>query len=61
MTSEQIAVSTAVSTLGAWFLAKWRGRVSDSGDVGHVARMMRKSGIPLEIALIVLARRRGAQ
>jgi|JI10StandDraft_1071094.scaffolds.fasta_scaffold192857_6 hypothetical protein len=44
----------ALSALGAWFLAKWRGRLADSGDVHHTARMMRKQGIPLEVAVVIL-------
>lgn len=48
MTTERI------SALGGWFLAKWRARLETSGNVQHVAGLMRKQGIPLQVALLVL-------
>lgn len=40
---------------GEHFRGSWRRRLADAqGDFGHVARQMRKAGVPLELALAVL-------
>lgn len=40
---------------GEFFHHTWRRRLADSeGDFGHVARQMRKAGIPLELTLMIL-------
>jgi hypothetical protein len=40
---------------GGFFRRTWRRRLADAqGDYGHVARQMRKAGVPLELALAVL-------
>lgn len=44
-----------LKTLGRWLVAKWRGRLADSeGDYFAVATQMRKQGIPLDLALLLL-------
>lgn len=41
--------------VGKFFRGKWRQRLSDAqGDCGYVARQMRKSGVPIELALVIL-------
>lgn len=44
---------SAIVTIGAYFHTKWRIRAK---EVGHftAAKNMRKQGIPLEMALLVL-------
>lgn len=44
------------SALGAWFLAKWRSRLHETGNVRHTATQMRKQGIPLKLAVVILLR-----
>lgn len=40
---------------GEHFRGSWRRRLADAqGDFGHVARQMRKAGVPLDLALAVL-------
>ncbi len=40
---------------GEFFRGKWRRRLADAeGDYGHVARQMRKAGVPLNLALAIL-------
>jgi hypothetical protein len=40
---------------GEFFRHTWRRRLADAqGDVGYVARQMRKAGIPLDLALVIL-------
>ena len=40
---------------GECFRASWRRRLAAAeGDFGHVARQMRKAGVPLNLALVVL-------
>ena len=40
---------------GEFFRTTWQRRLVDSqGDLAHVARQMRKAGVPLELALLVL-------
>lgn len=40
---------------GEFFRNNWRRRLADSeGDFGHVARQMRKAGVPLDLALAIL-------
>lgn len=38
-----------------WFVSKWRDRAAKVGTF-EAARQMRKQGIPVEIALLALAR-----
>jgi hypothetical protein len=41
--------------IGEFFRGKWRRRLVDAqGDYGYVARQMRKSGVPLDLALAIL-------
>ena len=41
--------------VGEFFRGKWRQRLADAeGDFGHVARQMRKAGVPLDLALVIL-------
>jgi hypothetical protein len=41
--------------VGQFFRGKWRQRLVDAqGDCGYVARQMRKSGVPIELALVIL-------
>lgn len=42
--------------LGLWFLNKWRGRL-ESVSTHQAALNMKKQGVPIEIALLVLAGR----
>lgn len=40
---------------GEFFRTNWRRRLADSeGNFGHVARQMRKAGVPLDLALAIL-------
>jgi hypothetical protein len=40
---------------GEFFRSNWRRRLADAeGDFGHVARQMRKAGVPLDLALAIL-------
>lgn len=40
---------------GEFFRNTWRRRLAEAqGDFGHVARQMRKAGIPLDLALVIL-------
>jgi hypothetical protein len=40
---------------GEFFRKTWRRRLDDAqGDCGHVARQMRKAGVPLDLALAIL-------
>lgn len=40
---------------GEFFRNNWRRRLADSeGNFGHVARQMRKAGVPLDLALAIL-------
>lgn len=40
---------------GEFFRTTWRRRLDDAGgDFAHVARQMRKAGVPLELALAIL-------
>ena len=40
---------------GEFFRGSWRRRLADAeGDCGYVARQMRKSGVPLDLALVIL-------
>ena len=40
---------------GEYFRGTWRRRLADAqGDCGYVARQMRKAGVPLELALVIL-------
>lgn len=40
---------------GEFFCSTWRRRLADAqGDYGHVARQMRKAGVPLDLALAIL-------
>lgn len=40
---------------GEFFRGSWRRRLADAeGDCGYVARQMRKSGVPLDLALAIL-------
>jgi hypothetical protein len=40
---------------GEFFRNTWRRRLANAqGDVGYVARQMRKAGIPLDLALVIL-------
>jgi len=43
-------------TIGEWFVYHWRRRAEQSGTF-QAARNMRKSGIPLHLALSILARK----
>jgi hypothetical protein len=40
-------------TLGVWFVARWRARLADAGPF-VTAKQMRKQGVPLEVARLVL-------
>ena len=40
---------------GEYFRGTWRRRLADAqGDCGYVARQMRKAGVPLDLALVIL-------
>ena len=40
---------------GEYFRGTWRRRLTDAqGDCGYVARQMRKAGVPLDLALVIL-------
>jgi hypothetical protein len=40
---------------GEFFRCNWRRRLADAeGNFGHVARQMRKAGVPLDLALAIL-------
>lgn len=40
---------------GEFFRGSWRRRLADAeGDCGYVARQMRKAGVPLDLALVIL-------
>ena len=40
---------------GEHFRGTWRRRLADAhGDCGYVARQMRKAGVPLDLALVIL-------
>jgi hypothetical protein len=40
---------------GEFFRGNWRRRLADAeGDCGYVARQMRKAGVPLDLALVIL-------
>lgn len=40
---------------GEYFRGTWRRRLADAqGDCGYVARQMRKAGVPLDLALLIL-------
>ena len=40
---------------GEFFRGSWRRRLADAaGDFGYVARQMRKAGVPLDLALVIL-------
>lgn len=43
-------------TIGEWFVYHWRIRAEQSG-IQQTARNMRKAGIPMHIALSILARK----
>ena len=46
--------------VGNWFQNKWRDKLRDcGGDYQYVAKQMRKQGIPLFIALLLLFGARG--
>lgn len=51
---EKQSIQSTTGTVGAWFIAKWRQRCTESG-VQIAAMQMRKQGIPLEVALCVLS------
>ncbi len=40
--------------IGAYIRAKYRARVQESGSVYVVAKQLRKQGIPLEVARLIL-------
>jgi hypothetical protein len=41
--------------VGEFFRGRWRRRLADAeGNYGHVARQMRKAGVPLDLALAIL-------
>lgn len=42
--------------IGEWFKAKWRGR-AEKTSVFNAAKQMAKQGVPIHIAVAVLARR----
>ena len=44
------------SEIACWFINKWRSRLALCQDIVHVAKMMKKWGIPAEIAAQILAR-----
>ncbi|HOU23902.1 MAG TPA: hypothetical protein PLN42_06600 [Anaerolineae bacterium] len=44
------------SQIAHWFITKWRIRLAECHDILHVAKMMKKQGIPAEIAAQILAR-----
>jgi hypothetical protein len=46
---------TAAQQAGQWFVQKWHARLAEAGDVQTVARQLRKQGVPVEIAVAVLA------
>lgn len=42
-------------TVGRWMAQKWQARLRDSGgDYFTVAAQMRKQGVPVELALLLL-------
>lgn len=45
--------------IGSFFLAKYRARAAES-DVQTVARQLRKQGIPVRVAVAILATRGNA-
>jgi hypothetical protein len=48
----------SLSSIASWFVGKWRQRLEDSDhSYATVATQMRKQGIPLAIALLVLVGR----
>lgn len=51
-----MAIVDRIQTVGAYFVAKWNQRAREKGTE-HAARMMRKQGIPLDVALVVLVGR----
>lgn len=43
---------------GRWLVAKWRTRLQETGgDFLSVAKQLRKQGVPLEVALMLLCGR----
>lgn len=45
--------------IGDWFVAKYRKLASEVGTF-QAARNLRKQGVPLEVALLILVPRKGA-
>jgi hypothetical protein len=47
-----------INKLGQWLVAKWRARLREAGgDYFSVAKQMRKQGVPLDVALLLLCGR----
>lgn len=45
------------TTVGDWFIRKYRYRAIETNDYGAVARQLRKQGVPFEIARLILVGR----
>ncbi len=50
---EHVPLPTPAARVGLWFARKYRTRMQDSG-AGAVARQLRKQGVPLDVALLLL-------
>jgi hypothetical protein len=45
---------TQALTVGYWYIRKYRNRAKDSNDYFGVAKCLRKQGVPLEVAMLIL-------